>query len=240
MNNTLKFIWILLVGNLMLIGLYFSGLHSLQQIIAPTIDGLIFSQWREFGLLEFIQNGLLLAINAVFLVAIIKRKPLIEKLFFAVGLAAFSFLFLEEIDYGLHYYEFFTGQSWTTGTRNWHNQWNDGVENATRLKKATDAVTALWFVLIPLLGLYKPIGQRLKTLNIVPSTWFISGFLVALMCSNLAHYLDDQGYATINGVPGNLTKTIAEFRETSIYYLYLLYAIQLIKTVPLFKTNKLT
>ena len=39
--------------------------------------------------------------------------------------------------------------------------------------------------------------------------------------------------AVINGVDGNLSGTIAEFRETSIYYLYFLYALKVSKLNPM-------
>ena len=236
-SNSVLFVWILLIGNIITIGMYFSGSYWLQQIIAPSLAGLGMTQSREFGMLESIQNVLLISIVILLIMAVIQRKDIIEKLFFSLGLSAFTFLLLEEMDYGLHYYELITEQIQPMETRNWHNQWNEGVENATRLKRVVDTINFLWFVVIPLLCLTKATGRfrlsKLRGLKFIPSPWFIVGFIIALLCSKVAHYLDDNGYSIINGTAGNLTDTIAEFRETSLYYLYLIYVIQLFKTSPL-------
>ena len=205
----------------------------MQQIIAPDLEGMMPSQRREFGLLEMIQNGLLLAIVILLAIQVWQRKQLLEKLIFAIGLGALGFLFLEEIDYGLHFYEFLTGNEAGVEKRNWHNQWDGDLENATRLKRLNDALFLLWFVLVPLLVMIKPLGRIAARIPVIPSRWFLAGFIIALLCSSLAHALDDAGFGVINGQDGNLAKTIAEFRETSIYYLYLLYVLQLARSRPL-------
>ena len=226
---------VLLLLNAVLIGLYFSGLKWMQEIIAPTIEGLQFSQWREFGLMENIQNLLMLLIIAVFIHALCNKSGVINKVFYGLGLAFFIFLFLEEIDYGLHHLEYLTGEASGVENRNWHNQWNDGVENATRLKKANDAVNILWFLLLPLLTFNQKIRTALARYPLIPNRWFILAVFVAVLGARVAHYLDDNGFAVINGYHGNLHKTIAEFRETSIYYIYLLYALQCVRLPELIK-----
>ena len=152
------------------------------------------------------------------------------KVFFGLGVAAFVFLFLEELDYGLHFYKFFSGDLASTPYFSWHNQWDDsGNENGTRLKRANDAINLLWFVVVPLLLNWVK-NEKIKITffyKIIPNIWFPIGFFLAFVCSKGAHQLDDMGLGIINGVNGNLNQTIAEFRETSIYYLYFLYAIQL-------------
>ena len=83
-------------------------------------------------------------------------------------------------------------------------------------------------MIIPLIFLL-PILKNLKEkISIIPSCWFIAGIIIAIISSKVAHYFDDHGFGIINGVQGNLYKTIAEFRETSMYYLFFLYALQLI------------
>ena len=227
------YIWVLILFNAFFIGCYFSGVTFLQQLIAPTIDKANFSfkQMREFGILEMTQNVLLLYICYVLLREMVQRRELLEKLFFGIGSAIFVFLFLEELDYGLHIYKFFTGELGDVQYFSWHNQWEDGVEKATTMKKVADLVIGVWFVIIPLL-LSIPILSSLKErIAITPSRWFIISLILAVVCSKIAHSLDDNGFGVINGVQGNLYKTIAEFRETSLYYLFLLYAIQLKQTL---------
>lgn len=223
------FIWLLIFFNAFFIGCYFSGITFLQQLIAPTIDkaNFNFQQMREFGLLEMTQNALLLGICYVLFREVIQRQNYLEKVFYAIGGSIFVFLFLEELDYGLHVYKYFTGELGDVQYFSWHNQWEDGVENATIMKRAADLIVGVWFVIIPLL-LSIPILRSLKErIAIIPSRWFIIGLIIAVVCSKIAHNLDDNSFGVINGVQGNLYKTIAEFRETSLYYLFLLYALQL-------------
>ena len=226
-----KFCWILLFGNALFIGFYFSGIPLLQQIIAPTINkpNFNFQQMREFGLLEITQNILLLSIIVILLKSAIKVPDMMIKAFFGIGVAAFVFLFLEELDYGLHIYKYFSGEFSEKQYFSWHNQWDDGVENATKLKRANDAVNGLWFFVIPLLFKWAK-SEKITSIffyKIIPTIWFPMGMLIAFICSKGAHQLDELGLAVINGINGNLQGTLAEFRETSIYYLYFLYAIHL-------------
>lgn len=232
------FIWPLIIGNIILIGCYFSGNYTLQQIVAPAIAGFD-QQSREFGLLEMLQNAFLLGTIALFSIALIQPRPALDKTFFALGAAAFVLLFLEEIDYGLHIRTLLSDAPLHVEFRNIHNQWtDDGVEYATYFKKVSDGITILWFALIPFLLYLSPFAERAKQISLLPTRWFFFGFVIALLFSNLAHYLDDNGHGIINNSNGMLSDSIAEFRETSVYYLYMLYALQLFNGSPLFKFAK--
>lgn len=236
-NNQPKlFIWYFSLFNSFFIGCYFSGVNALQQIIAPTInlENFRYEQMREFGAMEMFQNILLLAICCLFLRECLRRVTIVEKLFFGLGCAVFLFLFLEEVDYGLHIYKLLLGGLHETTFFSWHNNWNDGVENATKMKRVIDLINGVWFLIIPLVLSIAKLKFLRQKIAIIPSRWFVVGFILAVIFSKFAHYLDDTQFGVINGVQGNLHKTIAEFRETSIYYLYFLYTIQLIKTKTLF------
>ncbi len=219
--------------NLLLLGLYYSGNASLQYLVAPQIEWMHHRSWREFGLLEMLQNAFLLAIIVLFSVAAWRRHEQLEKAFFLIGAAIMLFLFLEEIDYGIHYYEFFSGQQAAIDnqSRNLHNIQIDGRSLGGRLKKLANLVMIIWFVIVPLLASRFRLGPLQ---NLVPWRWFIAGFALSLLFSSLAHYLDDQGLDLIHGVEGALKRNISEFREASTYYLYLLYALQLLRTPRLF------
>ena len=147
------FIWLLIFFNAFFIGCYFSGITFLQQLIAPTIDkaNFNFQQMREFGLMEMTQNALLLGVCYVLIREVIQRQNYLEKVFYGIGGSIFVFLFLEELDYGLHIYKYFTGELGDVQYFSWHNQWDDGVENATIMKRAADLIVGVWFVIIPLL-----------------------------------------------------------------------------------------
>lgn len=235
-NNAKLFVWYLAIFNSFFIGCYFSGVYALQQIIAPTINlkNFHYAQMREFGIMEIFQNILLLVICYLLLRECIRRTIILEKFFFGFGFAAFLFLFLEEIDYGLHIYKLLIGGLNEVGSLNWHNKSTNGLENATRIKRILDLINGLWFLVIPLVLTIPQLKALRQKIAIIPSLWFIVGFVLALLFSKFAHYLDDAQFGIINGVEGNLSKTIAEFRETSIYYLYFLYAIQLVKTKAFF------
>lgn len=217
----------------LLIGLYFSGIYSLQQIIAPTLENISSDSWREFGLLELLQNFCLLSVIGILLLAAYKKSTP-DGLLFLLGVLIFIFLFLEEIDYGIHFYEFFVGVDSGITVRNWHNQETDGEQNVKGFKRLVDAVMFLIFIVLPLVKNKIPIAF---IRNIAPSRWFIAGFATILVGSNIAHLLNDQGMGIIQGTQGNLKGNISEFRELGTYYFSVLYALQLLKLDSLLKSK---
>ena len=232
-NKLGLFIGVPLAFSLVFIGFYFSGNQFLQYLIAPQFDWLHHRTWREFGLLEQSQNVLLLTIIILFLVEVRCRPVLLENAFFLVASLLFLLLLLEEVDYGIHFYEYLIGQesSIEVAKRNWHNQDLSGRSLSGRLKKVNNLLIIVWFILAPLLAM----RFNFKALKaIIPSPWFVASFMLVSVLSALAHVLDDRGMAYINGIDGALNGNISEFRETSTYYLYLLYALQLIITQDLF------
>ncbi len=237
-NLTLYF-FLPLSANILLVGLYFSGNEFSQHLVSPIIDGLPFRSWREFGLLEQLQNLFILGITILFIRAAFQKKSQLEKVFFAMGAAVFLFLFLEEIDYGLHFYSYLTGNGSETSNYNWHNLKSLGKrQNGTYLKKISDLAMIIWFILFPLLNKKVSFPPALKA--IIPSSWFILVLIIAAGTSNLAHYLDGLEWDIINGVQGSLFGNTSEFRETNTYYICLLYAIQLtgVNLFPASDTSK--
>lgn len=225
----LFFVCVLVSFNVVFIAMYFSGNAFLQNLIVPQMLSLDEGSWREFGLLEMLQNVFLLGVLFIFGYALIVKTSWVDKGLYFVALCVFTFLFLEEIDYGLHYYEWVTGELLHDQPRNWHNQnGEDGHQNTRKVKRIADILMVLVFVLLPLLNLIKPVNKVLGRYVFVPVTWFVGMAVLALVFSKLAHWFDDGGFAIINGVEGKMHNNISEFRETSIYYVYLLYALQLV------------
>ncbi len=225
-KNLALYVFIPLSINLLLVSLYFSGNTFCQHLISPVIEGLPFRSWREFGLLEQLQNLFILIIVVLFIRAALQNELRLEKVFFATGAALFFFLFLEEIDYGLHFYSYLTGNSSETGNYNWHNLKSFGKrQNGTYLKKISDLAMIVWFILLPLLGKKFYFPPVLKA--VIPSPWFVLTLIIAACTSSLAHYLDGLEWDIINGVQGSLFGNTSEFRETNTYYICLLYAMQL-------------
>ncbi len=233
-QKLLLFIALPICLNLAFIGFYFSGNQFLQYLIAPQFDWLHHRSWREFGLLEQLQNAYLLIIFILFATEVIKRPLLLEKTFFLSGALVMLFLLLEELDYGVHFYEYAIGQESAIEVtqRNWHNRDIAGKSINGRLKRSSNLLTIIWFFVFPLLALATTINfKSLKA--IIPSPWFIAGFTLVLLFSSLSHYLDDIGMAYIDDMQGGLKGNISEFRETNTYYLFLLYAVQLVTTKEL-------
>ena len=221
-------IWIPLTTNIILISLYFSQNSFCQSLISPIIEDLPFRSWREFGLLEQLQNLLILAVLVILAHAALRNHRQADKVIFFTGFLVFLFLFLEEIDYGLHFYSYVTGHNIEGDNFNLHNLKSMGNrQNGTYLKKLSDMVMIIWFIAIPLLNVKRQLPQFLQPA--VPSLWFIPTLLIAAGASSLAHFLDGLELDIIDGTQGSLLGNISEFRETNTYYICLLYALQLIK-----------
>ncbi len=223
-TNIYLFLVVPIILNLLLMGFYFSGIDTLQQIVSPNNGFLT----RESGLLEQLQNVYLLSVMLIAAYFLVKRTDIKEKIFFCLVFCVFLFLFLEEIDYGISLYEFFTNSNVGGSGRNWHNESADGNrQNVHYFKQLIDLANFLWFIMLPLFASKINI-PLIKCL--IPNRFFIVGFLLTIVYSRIAHGLDDFGLSHINGIYGSLTSNISEFREHNTYYLYLLYILQIAKT----------
>lgn len=206
-------------------GMYFSGNPWLQNLVAPTMETMPLFSAREFGVLEMLQNLFLLGICFYATRCFFATNLSLVKLFSFLLILISIFILLEEIDYGAHYVEYFTGQhgslaqeSWD---RNWHNRISPtGVQYGSYLKLVADVAILAGFVVGPLF--FRESRIPLVRL-LVPSRWMISTVVLIVLLSLLAHSFEDSGYSIISGVHGNLEKNISEFRELNMYYLFLLY-----------------
>ncbi len=237
-KKILYFVLIPATFNLLFICLYFSGIDSLQQLIVPKIESLYRSSWREFGIVEQLQNLFLVSIIFLFISAGLKRDIKSEKIFFYFGSFIILFIFLEEIDYGLHFAHYFFNNYFEIHRFNLHNQHTFSEhENIQYIKMINDSICIIWFIIIPLFK-HKFKINRFK--SIIPSRWIILTVIISFIFSSLAHYLNDQCIYIFNNHPGELKNNISEFRETTTYYFYLLYALQLVKETDLKKINNIT
>ena len=77
--------------------MYFSHIKPLQMIVMPQIDGMYGNSMREFGLLENVQNVVLLVMVGICLKGFKVQPGVLWKIALS-GLSCFTFLiFLEEI-----------------------------------------------------------------------------------------------------------------------------------------------
>ncbi len=225
-RNRLRWLGFILVPlgiNALLLGLYFTPWAPGQQLVAPSMPSLSSNSGREFGLLESLQNlYLLVIVGAALLFAWRWRNPWQCAFGLVVALGA-GFVLLEEIDYGLHYYEYLSGRLLPHYTpRNLHNL----GDNLRWFKLAMDGGMVLLFCLIPL-ATYRfrersPLVGYLRT-----NCWYLAGVVLFLLLSRLAHLLDDIGLGN-----GNLHQNIGEFREHNVYYLAMLYFLDLFLRRP--------
>lgn len=215
----------------LMMGLYFSGSVSLQQWVAPTIEGLSPFSWREFGILEMLQNVWLIWIVVVLIrsAVVSDRKDLTA--LFGLLAAGFLFVLLEEVDYGHHFIEFLGGADASLQQENWnrnlHNRvTSEGVQYGSYMKAVATVTLVSVFLVAPfLLGKSRYGVVRLFT----PTRWAAASVLLIALLSRVAHLLDGAGLAQINGVPGNLQHNISEFRELNMYYLFLVYFTEILQ-----------
>ena len=203
---------------LTLILAYFSGISWLQHIVSPEISWLQRNSMRELGLLENLQNILLLAIIVILCMAVRKKPHILKKLAAAFLAAGFTLLFLEEIDYGLTFRDFFMHIPWAESehVRNLHNQ----GDRTDILKKTLDLGIALYFVLFPLI-FAKSKNRFIR--YIVPDRHIVLTVISMLILRELAHGLKDAGY----GAGGTMQKNLSEFRELMVYYTFMIYIIDM-------------
>jgi hypothetical protein len=199
--------WILpslVVG--LLIAAYFSGVPQLASIVSPPAN-------RELGLLENLQNVVLIAVMVVACRGLARAPSTVPKLWFVFIFLVTAFLFLEEINYGQHYWNALHGID-QMGLKKALSIHNVG-KNSDRFKRAGDAVLVLFFVVLPLAGSKRgPATFR----YFVPQRAIITTVVATLVLSQVAHLLNEKAV-----VKGSLGKSISEFRELFTYYLGFLY-----------------
>lgn len=194
---------------------YFSGNPTLVAIVCPPLN------W-EWGILENLQLAILIGIFIVSTRTAFQKKDRILKLGFGL-IAVFSvFVFLEEIDYGTHFYQLIKGHERSGIDYHVKSLHNYG-SNAKIIKRSVYLIMALIFVMAPFLksSLKNP---YLKFL--LPSPRII---LVAIL--TIASDLVPRLIVTLEiRSDGGLGVNIGEFSEVMVYYIFLLYVIQLAKS----------
>jgi len=189
---------------------YFSGLRPLVQIVCPEEN-------REWGLLENTQLLILVAIGTVALRAL-RRARLRAWRWGLVLVAAFALLVcLEEMDYGAHFVQLVSGRRESyldkaIGVYNLHHQ---GASDKI-IKRSAYGIMLLGFVIAPFLS------RRLRSpwlLDLVPRPRLVITTAVALLSDLIPRSLVGFGILP----DGGLGKNIGEFSEVLVYYVFLLY-----------------
>lgn len=187
---------------------YFSGVGPLRDLVASPVN-------REFGLLEHLQGVILLVTAGGGVVGMRRAENRVERAVSALVALGAAFLLLEEIDFGLHYWEYLFGESGFV-TLNIHNQ----GENLDVFKTGSDILVVLLFLVLPLVA-SRASDPRLA--YFAPPPLIAATVLAGLAVSAVVRMLDDASpYAG-----GPLTNNLSEFRETFTYYALMLYGLEL-------------
>jgi hypothetical protein len=191
--------------------MYFAGTPWMQAVVAHPYN-------RELGLLEHLENAFLLIIIILVIVLLRRAKGTMLTTFFILCLGGFVFLFLEEIDYGFHYINYYKGirPGEDTIVRNLHNR-----EKGTISKMMWVCYAAILFIMV-LPHIYKDrLAPWVRTL--VPSLRLQFTILAIPLVSKFPFYLDSLDF-TPNGA---LHRNLSEFEEIMIYYIFFLYFYEL-------------
>jgi len=255
-RKVLLYVVLPVVVNVILLAMYFSGNLALQRIVSPKLPPLPPDAWREFGVLENLQNLILLLLAGLALIGIFRKPRRIEKAAWALAFLCIVFVVLEEIDHGFHLRAYLGSEQnlqwfqpasqwpaellektdWTREPANIHNQ--AGLNKL--FKAASDVLLVLFFVLLPVFS-----GKIRKPwlLYITPYRYAILT-VVAMGClSLLTHALGDweesavalaQASGNVARELGSMSKNLSEFRELNLYYLLLLYwaDLTLLRSLP--------
>jgi hypothetical protein len=187
--------------------MYFSGIPWMAEVIAPSYD-------REFGLLENLQALLIVCTLVVLIATALLPMRLAFRIVAVLACVGAAAMFLEEIDYGLHWLEWVRGIQPGTGakTRNLHNQ----GRNTANLKLIANLILGALFALLPYI-------DRLKQYRLVkavcPSRMLVFTVLATVLVALLHHLLDPYNLPTNRALDSNQS----EFEEMLIYYAFFVY-----------------
>jgi len=187
--------------------MYFSGIGWMEQIIAPTYD-------REFGLLENLDALLILCTLVILLkMAFLPMRP-IFRVAVVFGCIVTGLMFLEEIDYGLHWIERMKGIPPGQGAqiRNIHNQ----GQNTNDLKTVANVILAALFVFLPYVDRLK----RFRLVKMASPSKMILFSVIATVLIALTHQVLEPFNLPSNGV---LNSNQSEFEELLMYYTFFVY-----------------
>jgi hypothetical protein len=218
-KNLLIYLFIPIWISLFFVWGYFSGDLDIQELVAPRIN-------REYGILENLQNLILLALIALTVYGLIRKRFRFERVILVCILAGSIFLLLEEMDYGRHHYRYLIGNPIDNrledGERG-NSDWNiHNLSNINKILKQTlDMGMIAFFIIFPLVT-WKSTNRLIRYLR--PDPWFILTMVTMLAVSRYSKALIRAGL----GMDGALRSNTAEFRELIVYYVFLVFLLTFI------------
>jgi hypothetical protein len=231
--------------SLTLIEMYFHGGLVLQRLVSPKLPPLALNAWRELGVLENLQNLLLIAMLLVCVSAAVRGRATLEKAAFALLSAFTLFVLLEEVDYGTHWVAYLGSDhdfQWFLPAVQWPRELIDKIDfaaepfNLHNKGDLTDIIKT--FVAVVMGGLFVAAPFVLPRMKnpwlryIAPDPYVVLTLVAMGLLSVYTHYLGGVEAAIIkadaldklaSGEPGSISNNLSEFREATIYYLFLVY-----------------
>ncbi|WP_149276830.1 hypothetical protein [Pareuzebyella sediminis] len=207
--------WILpLLVLTILMTLYFSGIPQLVQLVCPS------ENW-EWGILENLQLVIILIILIFSIYGFINKKNRILKLGFAFVVVFSVFILLEEMDYGAHFAQLIGGEKEVILKQyiphNIHNVGN----NAKLFKRVVILIMALIFVVAPFM---ESKVENPYILYLIPKPRIIIIAVLTIAADLIPRLI--VAYDIFED--GGLGVNINEFQELMVYYIFLIYLLQLI------------
>ncbi len=206
-----------IVGGL-LVSMYFSGIPWMQSFAAPEIN-------REFGAVENLQHLIILAIIIVTIQGVYRKTLKWERIVFAVVAVAGLILFLEELDYGLHYMEYFRGGKYTGGPRNVHNFILNpyGLDFDKVMSPVVYFVLGLCFCILPLLVLARKLTHPWFR-YLIPEPHSMGTIIGMVVVTQVGFFLDKIDMHSNHALRINIT----EFGEGFVHYIFFIYLVELV------------
>ena len=188
--------------------MYFAGKPWMQDFVAHSYN-------REFGLLENLENLLLLLIIIISFVLWRKSVDFISRAIYLLCLIATVFMLLEEIDYGYHFWNYYHGIR-PQDDPIIHNIHNQGKNTIKMLMWACYTIILLFIIIMPHVK-----KDRLPEwiVNFIPSIKLHFTVLAIPLISRMPHILNNMNFETNQSLYHNLS----EFEELAIYYIFFLF-----------------
>ena len=204
--------------------IYFLDWGGLSFVMAPEYN-------REFGLVENTQVLIIVGMIVVCLKGV-RLPDKLPRYFFRLGVFASIFILLEEVDYGLHIYDWYVGKTPAMVSAEYANMKLRNIHNSFDMTEMFKRLSFLFLAIICLLAA-RPKG-KLKFLNKLqslvpvafrPSPLLAITVILVPLISQFAFFIKDNFEIKSRVMSSN----ISEFEETLIYYSILLYLYQVLK-----------
>ncbi len=204
-----------LVGTL--IACYYSDAPGLRHLVSPDTVGIPEALRREFGLLESLQNIVLATICGVAVFGMRKKRLRLERVGLWVMLIGTAWMLLEETDYFTQYAVLFSGDAPEGPPRNLHRI----AYSETLLRNVAYLGSATFFGAFALLfaNSSRPVMRYLAPDRLAVGTVLLVTALQEIVWWKSERVALDHGSLTGNEI---------EFFELGIYYLVLLWLVDMV------------